>query len=214
MTLQSYQLYPLFFGFLFIAQFLITLFFESMMQTLSQTTQGPWLAQVMGGMTDLIIGFILVMAYGLAVQNLRHSPKTLSQFLGDTLTPLASESLLAFSKIILGALLFIIPGIIFYVYYVFLSYVVFYDPEYSTGNVSALQKSKQLVKPAFFSVFGYMVVLGLISLCLELAPNVLNLIAWWQELFFFALSFYFTGLGFMIFYQLYRRLERSQENPS
>lgn len=205
--LKVYRLYPQFFICIFIAYFLVRMSFEWALVHLTPALQGPWMLQIFAAVVDILFGAVLLFAYGFSLQNVAISPTTLDDFLTERLAPLITESLLAFSRIILLALLFIIPGLVYYVFYTFMPYIVFFDPKYHAGEVNALGKSKRIVKSRFFRVLGFVIITGTISLALELTPKVLGLTRWWQEIWFSAAVFYFGGFTFMLFYELYKRYE-------
>lgn len=181
--------------------------FEWALVQLAPTLEGPWKIQVLAVVVDLLFGAMLLFAYGYALQNVAIAATTLDDFLKERMVPLVTESLLAFSRILLFSLLFIIPGVVYYIFYTFMPYIVFFDRKYHAGEVNALEESKRIVKSHFFRVTGFVVLTGAISLALELTPKVLGLTQWWLEIWFSAAVFYFGGLTFMLFYELYKRYE-------
>lgn len=173
----------------------------------SQSRGGAFLVQAYGAVAELTIAAVLIFAYGLAVQNQEHSKESLNQFLKRTFAPFAAESLKAFGHVILGVILFVIPGIVFYVFYTFLPYIVFFNRQYDAGNLSALKESKRLAKARFLALFAQIVLFGVIAVLLQLGPKILGMPYLGFEFAVFVLSFYFSAFSFMYFYELYKRYE-------
>ena len=71
--------------------------------------------------------------------------------------------------VMLWGLLFIIPGIIFLVYYFFAEWVLIFE-DYE--GMSALRRSKELVKGYWWSVFGRFLTFGLIHLAIILVLSI------------------------------------------
>jgi hypothetical protein len=73
--------------------------------------------------------------------------------------------IVTFFFVLLLLLLFIIPGIIFAIYWIFAAYIFFYEKE---GILVSLQKSKQLVKGHWWQVFGYVFLICLILVIIQI----------------------------------------------
>lgn len=71
--------------------------------------------------------------------------------------------------VMLWGLLFIIPGIIFLIYYFFAEWVLIFE---SYEGMSALKRSKELVKGYWWSVFGRFLTFGLIHLVIILVLSI------------------------------------------
>ena len=64
-------------------------------------------------------------------------------------------------------MLFVIPGLIFWVQLTFVPYVVMFDPEFKSGTVDALERSKLLVKGHFWRITGILILCLLLSMVPE-----------------------------------------------
>lgn len=82
----------------------------------------------------------------------------------ETAIPLTVESLRALGKTILGLVLFIIPGLYFYVRYSQVPYVVMFSDAYKSGKADALKLSNFLTVGKGFMVSMFLVGTGIISL--------------------------------------------------
>ncbi len=69
------------------------------------------------------------------------------------------EGLKAFAIIMAGLICFIIPGLIKAVHYIFVGFVVFFDPDYEAGKLSALKRSKELSKGLSWWIFSLVVLI-------------------------------------------------------
>jgi len=70
-----------------------------------------------------------------------------------------------------GYLLFIIPGIIFSIWFTFAMYVLLVE---NTGGTKALGRSRQLVKGFWWTVFARLLVVAIFSLIISFILNLLN----------------------------------------
>ena len=75
-----------------------------------------------------------------------YKPRSLSSFFANTFELSLLESLRAFGSACLWGLLFIIPGIVKYSYYLLTPFVVFFSQKYQNGEVDALEMSKVISK--------------------------------------------------------------------
>lgn len=179
--------------------------FEWALTNISDPMEGPWKIQLAGGLFDLMFSGIMLFAYGFSLFVLEHKSISLGEFLSERLSTLAAEGLIAIAKILMFSILFIIPGIIYYIFCTFLPYVVFYDRRVLDGDIRAIDQSKRIVKKHFFKIFGLVVLTGIISVLIELLPKILGTTVWWMEIWFSLLTFYFGGFLFMLFYGLYEK---------
>jgi hypothetical protein len=77
--------------------------------------------------------------------------------------PLTLENLKALGLTLIWSLAFVIPGIIKYLQYQFVSFVVLVDPDYEDGKVDALQRSKELTKGILLLLLGILWVGAILS---------------------------------------------------
>lgn len=87
---------------------------------------------------------------------LKHEP--FGAFSKRVFAPTILEGLRVMWRVLLGFILFIIPGIVLSVLYYFVIYIVFFDLAYQKGEVDALKKSKNLTKPIFFSLLSVYII--------------------------------------------------------
>ena len=81
-------------------------------------------------------------------------PLSFWQFTKDTTYPWTVEGLKATLIILAGLIVFVIPGIIKYVQYMFFSFVVFFNRDYKEGKINCLKHSKKLSKGLRWWLFG------------------------------------------------------------
>jgi hypothetical protein len=74
--------------------------------------------------------------------------------------------------ILLLTLLFIIPGIIFGVFWVFAAYVFFDEKKDIMGSI---KESKKIVKNRWWKTFGYILLFGLVSLLIIIVASIIQL---------------------------------------
>lgn len=111
--------------------------------------------------TSLLEFVTLTMLIPLRVMELDNaqSPGSFWAFTQKHIGPLTIESMRALAMTILWSLLFIVPGVIKYIRYFFVPYVVVADPLYQKGERDALEYSNQLVKGITFALFVFLVLL-------------------------------------------------------
>ena len=80
--------------------------------------------------------------------------KQISHFFKHYMPQLIIETLRAWGKILLWSLLFILPGLVKYVAYVLVPFVVASSPRYDKGELDALETSKNLVKKHWWEILG------------------------------------------------------------
>jgi hypothetical protein len=80
----------------------------------------------------------------------------------------------ALLKTVLGFILFLIPGIILWVQFTFVPYVVLFDSQFKAGKVDALERSKALVKGHFWRLSGILILCLLLSMVPELCLGAVN----------------------------------------
>jgi len=85
-------------------------------------------------------------------------------FIKDVSWPYIGERLKAFLIILMGLLVFIIPGLVKKIHYIFVGFVVFFNRDYKEGKISVLKYSKQLTKGLRLWIFLWLIGVG--SLCL------------------------------------------------
>lgn len=111
------------------------------------------------------IGLLMTIGIVLAVKN---SLEGKSQSFGETLKDANSKwskvlvtSLVSGLLLLLLTLLFIIPGIIFGIYWLLATYVVI---QYGISDMKALSYSKKLVENKWWKTFGYAILMGILIL--------------------------------------------------
>ncbi len=83
------------------------------------------------------------------------------------LKPLTIESLRAFCWILIFLLALVIPGIIKYIRYTFVPYVVLFDKRYQQGEVDALERSSELSRGVGLKLFAVIALFFAISIVLQ-----------------------------------------------
>lgn len=115
----------------------------------------------------LVTTYIMFCAAVYAESSYRKCSPNLFETTKKKALPLAVESLRALGKTILGFVLFIIPGIYFYVRYSQVPYVVLFSDAYKSGKADALKLSNYLTQGRGFLVSLFLLVTGTISLYLS-----------------------------------------------
>lgn len=87
-----------------------------------------------------------------------YRPQSLTSFVSHTFELSLLESLRAFGSACLWGLLFVIPGIIKYSYYLLTPFVVFFSQKYQKGEVDALEMSKIISKKFWWKLNALIVV--------------------------------------------------------
>lgn len=72
------------------------------------------------------------------------------------------EQMRSWGKAMLWSFLLIIPGIVKFVQYLFVPFVVVFDPSYQKGEVDALKRSQQLARGSFIRLFLLFLVFTLV----------------------------------------------------
>ena len=119
------------------------------------------------------------------------------------------EGLKASGIIFLGFILFIIPGLIKNVQYMFFSFVVFFDPDYKAKKVSALKRSKELSKGLGWWILGLAVLLPFLIQAVPgfFLKGLLKINSFWilypvLVVYVYIISLFFTYL-FSVLYFMY-----------
>ncbi|HEX4922983.1 MAG TPA: hypothetical protein VFV50_02820 [Bdellovibrionales bacterium] len=81
------------------------------------------------------------------------------------LNQLTIEMLRVLAKVILGLVLFVIPGLIWSVQLTFVPLIAQFDPEYLSGRRDALKRSKEMVRGHFMAILFVSLVFLLVSIC-------------------------------------------------
>lgn len=106
------------------------------------------------GLTGLLqtMSLLFIIPKSLHEKSLILKHENFADFAKRTFAPTVLEGLRVMWRVLLGFILFIIPGVILTVLYYFVVYIVFFDPAYDKGEVDALKKSIKLTKPIFFTL--------------------------------------------------------------
>ncbi|MEQ1876637.1 MAG: hypothetical protein ABL958_08320, partial [Bdellovibrionia bacterium] len=116
----------------------------------------------------------------------------------------AIEMLRVVAKVIIGLVLFIVPGIIWSVKLTFVPLIAQFDEQYLEGKVDALRHSEALVRGRFWAIFGLSLVFFLLSM-LETYKYVFSL----SSPLFYLLAAINLGLEvyvYTLFFSVYEKL--------
>lgn len=113
--------------------------------------------------------------------------------------------------VMVGFILLIIPGIIFMVWFAFTYYALVVD---NVKGFAAMKRSKELVSGRWWSVFGYVAFLILVSLLVGMVVGALSGLtstvgAFAVELLNFFVTLVVTPIALIYFYLLYEKLKAS-----
>jgi hypothetical protein len=129
-------------------------------ELLSHEGAGP-LLWIYIGLSALMSVILPVVSFLFIVAALGSKP-VISTFL-ENLEQLVIENLRALGKELLWGFLFILPGVMKYVQYSFINFIVLLDPDYQVGERDALATSQKLVNKRFFRVFSLVILFMLIT---------------------------------------------------
>lgn len=132
----------------FIEQLLTSVIHEQLM---SQQGTGPllWIAIFTSAIISILYPVIATLLTLSALQTLPIWDSARLNF-----EQLLIENLRAFGKAMTWGLCFILPGIVRFIQFSFVNFVVILDPDYSVGKIDALKKSVSISNQRFFKVFG------------------------------------------------------------
>jgi hypothetical protein len=134
--------------------------------------------------------------------------------------PLTIEGIRSFAVAIFWGFLLIVPGIIKYVRYTFVCFVVVADPEYQAGRVDALDQSERLIKGITLPLFIFILAttgLDYWQSALRETHDFLTapLLALIVSLAFFAVNYYINILLFVLYkIRLEKAPARSPGSPA
>jgi hypothetical protein len=123
-------------------------------------------------LTSLAIEFLLdaaqVLVIASALLSVLAAPTSLRDTFRSSYAQIIIEKIRAASSILLRSVLLVIPGIVEIVRLCLVPYIVAVDPNYASGHVDALDRSRELIKSSWPSVL-------LISALFALVPALINL---------------------------------------
>ncbi|MEQ1665119.1 MAG: hypothetical protein ABL927_07055 [Bdellovibrionales bacterium] len=134
-------------------------------QYLSMMAQENQTMQIFVAIGQLLISLIefiilaMLIPQRLMELDAHEPPQSFLAFSKKHIGSLTSEGIRSFAVSLLWLIVFIIPGILKYIRFFFVPYVVVADPQYQTGNRDALEYSNQLVKGKTLSVLLIIVAL-------------------------------------------------------
>jgi len=142
----------------FVGFFIVFFVVNFALMALTKTTSGPFVA-LLGTVTT--VAFLLVFTWLISAGLVMTKSVINNQLLPikdlfiqskRLILPLIGTNLLTGLIVLVGFILFIIPGIILAVRYVFTQYIVI---EENLSGLAALKRSQELVKGKFWKVLGY-----------------------------------------------------------
>lgn len=148
-------------------------------EKITEETVLPWNYLIISWIFVLGIMLLFLFVSGaltsLSIRKSKFSPKELVKEGKSVFSKYFLYSLISLIFIFLLLLLFIIPGLIFAIYWLFGSYVLF---DQKTSILQSLKKSRQLVKGKWWKIFGSLILIILISagisLIISLIPEIIN----------------------------------------
>ncbi len=110
------------------------------------------LGEILVSLVEFFVFTLLIPQRVMELQ--RNEPaKSFGDFAAVHVKPLAAESLRALAVTILWTLALILPGVVKYLRFFLVPYVVVADPAYQSGEVDALEESNRLVKGVTLQLF-------------------------------------------------------------
>ena len=107
------------------------------------------------------ICIVVLFMSSLLLFNQTQAQKTLNfwRFTKDTCYPWTIEGLKATAIILAGLIVFVVPGVIKLVHYVFFHYVVFFNQDYKEGKINCLKHAKNLSYGLGWWILGLFIIL-------------------------------------------------------
>lgn len=125
----------------------IAVFLPLWLTYIQQWGADHFVVKVFGFVMNASLGLVSIIMVGFYLFNRTHPQSQALQFWSftrETTWPLLVEGLKASVIILAGCFLFIIPGIIKQIHFMFVIYVIFFNRLYREGKISALKYSKDL----------------------------------------------------------------------
>jgi len=148
----------------------LNLYASSLMNNLKNESENV----VIGGAAAIVVVQLVLAILGMVIVNQVlddiHSNKSRSNLIASfkvNLKYLFINYARAILRILVGFILLIVPGCIWWVQLTFVPYVVLFDPEFKSGAVDALEKSKTLVRGRFWRVTGVLILCLILSMVPE-----------------------------------------------
>lgn len=110
-----------------------------------------------------------------------------------------NESVRVLTRVLLWLLAFIIPAFFVYLRYVFVPYVVFFDPDYREGKVDALKRAAELTKGLMPALLGLALIFIGLEILFELGPNIYEALQTWPIRTLFAASSFLLNIYSTVF---------------
>jgi len=128
-----------------------------------------WLWIVLSIMSSFLFPLLttIIASYNIS-QTIKHitlnsyKPRSLIFFIDDVFEKSLLESMRAFGLACLWGLLFIIPGLVKYSYYLLTPFVVFFSQKYRLGEVDALEMSKKISQAFWWKLNGLILIFVII----------------------------------------------------
>ena len=127
----------------------IAVFLPLWLTYIQQLGADHFIVKVFEFLMNASIGLVSIIMVGFYLFNRTHPGEQALQFWSftkDTTWPLLVEGLKASVIILAGCFLFIIPGVIKQIHFMFVIYVIFFNRLYREGQISALKHSKELTR--------------------------------------------------------------------
>ncbi len=151
---------------------LIMLFFEIVNDRMRDTPDPLFMGGMFIAMIIMLVSQVLMAtALMYAAAHLDTDVKAAYAEAKRVFWPMIWVSLLSGVIMLLGFVLFIIPGIIFSVWFLFASYVLLYE---GTRGTAALRESKAMVRGKWWAVFGRVIVLVFFSFVVGIAVSIVD----------------------------------------
>lgn len=119
------------------------------------------------------------------------------------------EQMRAWGKSMLWSLLFILPGLIQFFRFVFVPFIVCFDPEYKNGTIDALEKSKTLSKGKLLPIVGLFALFAVALPALLTAVDDYKVL-WKTPLGALAICFIEMTLNFCFIWILWRMYQKQK----
>ena len=188
---------------------ILTQVMEKEMSSMSGASPLVW---VYGGASILlsVLNPILISLFVIAALK----PAPVGRSLVEHGAQVTKEVLRAFGKSISWGLLLIIPGVVRFIQFSFVTFVVLLDPDYELGQRDALKQSTWLVNRSFFQVLGVLILFSIVIpvLLTSFDEYTLFLVHPLAALGFSCLDVIFSTLCLLLLLQVYFSKTQSDQN--
>lgn len=164
--------------------------------------------------TSITVSFVLILLLPIRLHDWQNKRpyQEWAKIVSQHSWPLFVEGLRMTGHILMWAILFVVPGLYKQIRYIFVPFVVLFDPEYKNGKVDALSQSSELTKGVFWILTGIFVASFSAELLFKMNSKIFPWLA--HPIFQFitgGLTFLVTSYFYSVFYFIFSLQIKRQE---